>query len=305
MKADKYYGKAARNYDSERCHSLRWAREQQAIADMVFSGPVLDCPLGTGRYVGIYRSKGLDVVGVDVSADMLWVAKVNYPDIETRRASVFDLPFKDREFESAICTRLLDWLYPDEMARAVAELRRVARTLIVSIRHGEEGERVNYTHSLSRFYEAVQGLFIFARRTTEITRDGVEEIFRLQPPAWEDVVRQFRHHGYTPEFEIYRLGAEWAERFGFVAPIISEECCKLRAEYWTEEELGQVIDDMAAHHGGYHTDQPPRFDANGPATILETSGKRIVLDGRRRINQWRKTPGRYPVLVIEACPPAS
>lgn len=300
MKADKYYGEAAKNYDAARCHSLRWANEQRAVADMVFSGPVLDCPLGTARFASIYRGKGLDFIGVDISADMLAVARNRYPEIDARQGSIFALPFEDKTFATVVCTRLLDWLSPTDMGKAVAELRRMADIIIVTIRHGPEECRTNWTHSLARFYEQIQGLFICARRTTEITRDGVEEIFRLRPPLWSDLTHQFRWHGHTPEFEAYRLGAEWSERFGFKAPIISEQACTLRSEYWTHSELGAVIDQMALHHPAYRTESGPRFDEQSPATILETSGKRVVLDGRRRINQWRKTPGRYPVLVVEA-----
>lgn len=299
MKADKYYGKAARNYDADRCHSLRWANEQRAVADMVFSGPVLDCPLGTGRYAGIYREKGLEAVGLDISEDMIAEAKSRYPDLQVQKGSVLSLPFEAGQFESAVCIRLLDWLYPEQMAKAIAELRRVARTLIVSLRHGEEGERVNYTHSLTKFYEQIGGLFICDRRTTEITKDGTEEIFRLRPPEWQDAIRQFQYHGHTPAFEMYRLAAEWALPFHFTPPVLQENVVGVKAEYWTAEELGDVLDAMARHHRSYATKELPRF-TDGPATILQTQGKSIILDGRRRINQWRKMPGRHPVLVIEA-----
>src|SRR5687768_13349312 len=108
--ADKYYGAAAETYDATRCHSLRWAHEQLAVNDFVTEGRVLDVPLGTGRYVGLYRAKGLDVIGVDVSEDMLAVARRNYPGIDARRGNVLGLPFSGGMFAIAVCTRLLDWL---------------------------------------------------------------------------------------------------------------------------------------------------------------------------------------------------
>lgn len=296
---DRYKGAKARSYDSERAHSLRWANEQRAVADMLFSGPVLDCPLGTGRYASIYQDKGIEAVGIDISPDMLAVAKSRYPDLDARLGSVFDLPFKDKSFEVAVCTRLLDWLDPQEMVAAVRELRRVARTMIVSIRYGSEEKKINYTHDLAKFFAECQGLTICARRVTEITSQGVEEIFRLRPPEWSDLVRQFYWHGYTPLFEVYRLVAEWAEPFGFKPPIIAENTCRLMAEFWSGEDLGIVLDKMTEHHPAYATQQKPRHNEDWPATLFRYRGHNVILDGRRRANRWRKEPGLYPVLVIE------
>ena len=74
------------------------------------------------------------------------------------------------------------------MARAVAELRRVGRRLVVSIGTGQEGRPPgggNYTHSLARFYAAIDGLHIERRRTISTAADGTFEMFLLRPPEWE------------------------------------------------------------------------------------------------------------------------
>lgn len=301
MQADKYYGDIARRYDQERCHTMRWAKEQIAVFDMIYGGSVLDVPIGTGRYVEIYRRRGAgSIVGVDISDDMLAQATLKYPGLNVMRGSIFKLPFPDKSFDNVVCTRLLDWLTPDDMARAIKELRRVARTLIVSIRHGKEEIRINQTHDLATFYEVINGLHICMRRTTEVTRDGKEEIFRLREPWWSDVLAQFAYHGHTPAFELERLARFWlGDTFR-----VQESDVRISAEYWTGDVLGEIIDEMGARYDDglpdemrYVTSQPPRFAA-GPATILRARGTSIVLDGRRRINQWRTTPGRYPVLVL-------
>lgn len=299
MKADSYYGARVRTYDADRCNSLRWAREQGAVADFVTEGPVLDCPLGTGRYVGIYRDKGLPVFGADISDDMLCEALRKYPDLSTTKASIFELPYRDGAFATAVCTRMLDWLSPGEMQAAVAELRRVARTLVVSIRHGRERVDTNQTHDLARFYRAIDGLFIAERRVTEEWHGDVEEVFLCRPPVWEDVLKQFEQHGCSPEHELHRLACEW---FGHI-----ELDRDVRAEYWPADRLWNVIEGMAARHDEtadphdrYIISQPPRGD--GPLTIMEKGGEYCVLDGRRRINSWRGRPGLFPVLL---CPQRS
>lgn len=283
---DKYYGQAAERYDAERENSVRWATENAAVAAFVDAGPVLDVPLGTGRYVPIYRKKGLDFLGADISRDMLAVANRRHGYLGYK-ASILALPYADQSFATAVCTRMLDWLPPAEMERAVAELRRVARTLIVTLRHGAEGISINYTHALDRFYQAIDGLHIQARLTTEIGRHGHEEIFKLRPPVWQDVADQLAWHEGDCEAEIERLSG--------VA--VSAQSATVSAEYWTAGKIAAVIRQMAAVNPAYSTDEAPRFD-NGPATVLVTEGRCCVIDGRRRMNQWQGQPGRHPVLVI-------
>lgn len=298
MQADKYYGPVAARYDEDRRRSRRWAREQQAVQNFVFSGPLLDVPVGTGRYLEIYHKKGIPFVGLDLSQDMLAQARKKYPGADLRQGSIFNLPFPAGAFDTAVCTRLFDWLYPDQLAHAIAELRRVARVLVVSIRYGEEGEgRVNYTHDLDKFLGLVKGLLVEGRMLTETTDSGTEEIFRLSRVQWSDVLEQFKYHGANQLEEIQRLTNEWTKLFGLRRVRLTERT-PVHAEYWTSDELRAVINYMAAFVPQYVTDEPPRFDPKAPATLIRLGKQVVVLDGRRRINLWQNTPGRYPVFVI-------
>lgn len=305
---DRYTGRRARTYDADRCHSPRWAREQIAVEDWVFPGPLLDVPLGTGRYCSIYKSKGIDVIGLELSPDMIAIATEKYPWLDARQGSIFEIPFAERRFETAVCTRMLDWLAPHEMQDAVAELRRVARTLIVTIRHGLPEHRVNYTHELSAFYEAISGLHVEQRRVTEITEQGTEEIFRLRPPLWKDVASQFQ---YNPVFmraddEIQRLASVWDGRLWRGNAIVSADTVDLTAEYWRGFDLWKLIPPMAAVYDHEQTNPLERYicDAppartDGPVTLLRVNPQTtIVLDGRRRINQARYSQARHPVLLL-------
>jgi ubiquinone/menaquinone biosynthesis C-methylase UbiE len=299
MRADSYYGARAKTYDDDRINTLRWAREQGAVADFVTQGPVLDCPLGTGRYIGIYRDKGLGFAGVDVSADMISVAREKHGEIEAHEGSIFALPFGDGAFATAVCTRMLDWFSPSDMRRAVRELRRVAESLVVSIRLGIERIDTNQTHDVSNWYEAIDGLYIADRRVTEEWHGDTEEIFHLRPPVWSDLIRQFEHHGHSPDLEMQRLACAW---FGHVD--LSPETCNLTAEYWTGDDLFSVIADMSAQHdetaeecSRYITDLPPRYP-NHPVTLMRKAGRTVVLDGRRRINSWKDSTERHPVLLL-------
>jgi hypothetical protein len=285
--ADKYYGHEAETYDAQRRETTRWKIEQQAVEDFVSEGPVLDIPLGTGRYVPIYRRKGLEFFGVDLSRDMLSVAEQTNGTLPCAQGSILSQPCDDEVYATAVCTRLMDWLCPSDMIAAINELRRVARTLIVTIRHGEPRISINYTHGLDTFYEAIDGLFIEARRTTENGKHGHEEIFKLRSPCWQDVADQLAWHDGDSEAEIERLSG--------VA--VCAETATVRAEYWTNEKIGATVHAMAAIDRRYRTRENPRFH-EGPATILQADERSLIIDGRRRMNQWQKVPGRYPILVV-------
>lgn len=300
MIGDKYYGASVTNYDAARCHTLRWAREQLAVNDFVKRGPVLDVPIGTARYRAIYREKNLRVTGLDISDDMIAFARSQAPEIEIQKGDVRSIPFGDKAFKTVVCTRLLDWLAPDQMRDAVAELRRVSHSIVVTIRHGDPQCRVNFTHQLSTFYAAIDGLHIVDRRETERTSDGIEEIFLIRPPKWGDAAAQFKWHGPPAEIEMQRIADEWRASVG-KKPIdaVCAENYRATATFWTGEKCADVLKSMARDVRDWITDEAPRFCEHGPATVLDYRGTPIVLDGRRRMNQWAKSnDGLFPVLVL-------
>src|SRR5690554_55153 len=293
MNPDKYYGRQATGYDAQRMHRPDWPLEQKAVEDFVEDGPVLDCPCGTGRYVQIYKDKGLDVTGVDASADMIAEARKKHPDFKAHVGSILDLPFGDKSFKTAVCSRLLNWLYPEDMGRAIDELRRVADTLIFSIRTGDKGHhkhQANYTHSEDDLLLAVNGLHMAERRVIHQAIDGPFEFFKFRRPTRDDVRRQFAWHR-DGENAIVRLSRDWAGFYG--VPWRNPINGKISAEYWTPQRIGTLLDRMAdtprtdGAKNEMHTSLKP-YREDAPLTVVRFGGgMEALLDGRRRANKWR------------------
>lgn len=294
MNRDKYYGSVAENYDAERQKSQRWRLEYEAVNELVTTGPVLDIPMGTGRFFPIYQEKGLDAVGADISDDMMAVALRNHPGIHTIKASILDLPYPDGFFETAVCVRMMDWLYPDEMERAAEELKRVARTIIVSVRTGREDLRVNQTHDLDRFLFAMEGRLMVDYRFTENTADGYEGIFKFKIPNYSDVFKPLRHGGSPGAYEFQRLVMDWLGAVDIRKTSVS-------AEYWRSADLYAICERMAETDPQYLTEEEPRHNPTAPVILARRNNMSIVVDGRRRINAMKGKKGLFPVLVIE-CP---
>jgi SAM-dependent methyltransferase len=86
---------------------------------------LLDVATGPGYVAGQAAERGADVVGLDVTEEMLQLARSRHPGIEFVRGDAHQLPFEDRSFDAGICNfGLLHFGRPD---RAVSELARVLR----------------------------------------------------------------------------------------------------------------------------------------------------------------------------------
>lgn len=163
-----YRGAKADTYDRDRVRESKWQRENDAVKEFLLSGgggvgsmTLLDIPVGTGRFLKLYRELGIKAIGMDVSEDMMRQARVKDPEADIRYGDIFDIPLQDNSVEVAVCIRLLNLITEDEMVRAVKELGRVARdAIIVSIRTGSEchRKRRSWTHREGVWQEVVSGI---------------------------------------------------------------------------------------------------------------------------------------------------
>ena len=132
MKADHYYGQIAKDYEKMR-QSETWERENRFVMNGLHGvKSVLDCPVGTGRFLPYYKEHGIKCVGVDISKDMLAQAeRKDYGKLV--KGSVFDLKHKA---EMGVCFRLFQWLTFDECKRAIAAFDRCVDRIMLSVQIG-------------------------------------------------------------------------------------------------------------------------------------------------------------------------
>lgn len=298
---EKYTGAEAEQYEARRAHQPHWQAEQYAVDALVEQGPVLDVPIGTGRYIPIYQKKGLQYTGCDISADMIGQALKRDAHMPHKIGSILSLPFAAGEFETAVCTRLLNWLAPDDMQKAVRELQRVARTVVLSIRVGEGAQcQKTYTHRAGQLLDALNGTWV--NREIHLRDEGPAGNYymvRIVRPTWVDVEQQFAWQPIT----LQTLADEWAERYGL--PAQSMHNLPVRCEYWNHQRIADEVDRMATleprlkREGSPHVARPPH-NLTSPITVLDYgSGQLGMVDGRHRADKWRRAPGRYPVFIVD------
>ena len=86
---------------------------------------VLDMACGTGDVSIALRRKGLDVVGADISENMLALARKKAPEIDFRYGDASELPFADGSFDAVtIAFGIRNF---DPRAQCIRELHRVLK----------------------------------------------------------------------------------------------------------------------------------------------------------------------------------
>ena len=183
----KYHGKKAETYDAIRMKQARWDLEQGTIEKWLTELKpelVLDCPVGTGRFITIYRHLKITGTGVDISEEMLELAikknKGGVIDLAVGEAT--DIQCSENEYDCAVCVRFLDLIDQDAMRQVMKELARVSkRWIICTIRFGETYLPKSNTaeHDEKSFWKMVKKLGFQARDSVKF-REGSWHILLLE-----------------------------------------------------------------------------------------------------------------------------
>jgi len=138
----------ARDYDFHRWGSPerarrnlhKWRTIQRALTLTEGVHSILDLPCGTGRFTGGLAKSGYDVVGADISSEMMQVARERLGPVPRLhgyvRADAESLPFDSGTFDCVMSIRFL--FHVDQRTR-ISMLRDMARVsrrwLILDYRH--------------------------------------------------------------------------------------------------------------------------------------------------------------------------
>jgi SAM-dependent methyltransferase len=107
-----------------------------SVVDSLAPGRALDAGCGTGRHARHLVALGHEVVGVDVTPEMLSRAAANVPEATFMEADLRDVPAEDERFDLVVCGLALAHLA--DLDASVAELARVLKPggrLVASVIH--------------------------------------------------------------------------------------------------------------------------------------------------------------------------
>lgn len=164
----KYRGQKAATYELVRRKQARWHWEEEHVSRMLRAlrpSSVLDCPVGTGRFLPLYGALAAHVLGLDASEEMLALARAK----KRRHAGRHQLEIGDAastgcddgRYDVVVCVRFLDLIDEEAMRAVMRELCRVARRAVVlTIRLGDAyvPKSNTATHDKKKFAALVRRL---------------------------------------------------------------------------------------------------------------------------------------------------
>src|SRR5262245_34957889 len=163
-RTNKYRGKMAKNYTTKREKQYRWIIENNAVSAMLDAPEgswILDAPVGRGRFLQLYGSKGYNVCGIDISDEMLVYAnQLKIPNVLLYHGDVTKIEVTQR-FHTSVCVRFLDLIPEDAMNKVLKELDRVTdHCLILTIRLGSAyiPKTNTATHDEKKFLRLIRKL---------------------------------------------------------------------------------------------------------------------------------------------------
>ena len=163
--AERYFGDRASGWDSERGLGPDGERVEAALRRLFEAerpANLLDVGTGTGRVLQLLAPHVGFGLGVDISHDMLAVARANLDRREARNCQVrhgdmYQLPLPDASFAAVTLHQVLH--FADDPARVLAEAARVlapgGRLVVVDLAaHGDERLRQERAHRRLGFADA-------------------------------------------------------------------------------------------------------------------------------------------------------
>lgn len=163
-RAARYFRDNAARWDELRALHVSEAEVEAALLDALGEGPIralLDVGAGTGRILERAAGRIARGVGVDLSHEMLALARVRLAEAglshcQLRHADMYSLPFADAAFDAVIFHMVLH--YADAPADAIAEAARVlepdGRLILVDFApHDRESLREEHAHRRLGFSE--------------------------------------------------------------------------------------------------------------------------------------------------------
>src|SRR5690349_9935784 len=121
----------------QRRNARKWAAIQKALAKTTGVKTIVDLPCGTGRFTGHLARAGYQVIGSDISMEMMQQAarleSVQHANIAGYvRADAEALPFAAKSVDAIMSIRFLFHVDPQTRRRMLREFGRVSRRWIIA-----------------------------------------------------------------------------------------------------------------------------------------------------------------------------
>jgi ubiquinone/menaquinone biosynthesis C-methylase UbiE len=161
-------------------------------------GLILDLACGTGRHLISLSKEGYDVVGLDISPNLLKIAKIRLSSVQLVRADMQHLPFKPQTFSGAVSMDTSLGYLPAERddAESLLELHQTLQKngiLIVDIFNREQlMEKYATKHGVNSKLREYPSFFLSQKRTVNKNGLKLRDLWAICDKA-DGKTRIFRH----------------------------------------------------------------------------------------------------------------
>jgi ubiquinone/menaquinone biosynthesis C-methylase UbiE len=103
-------------------------------------GKVLDIGCGPGQFTGYLHDHGFDVEGIDLSDEMLAIARAQFPQLTFAKMDMRRLEYPDTSFDGVLAAYSIIHIPSPELPGVLAEIRRVLKprgTALFIVQQGE------------------------------------------------------------------------------------------------------------------------------------------------------------------------
>lgn len=159
--AGRYLAQTATDYEKNRVGTRKWNGEdckvREFLNDLPKTKSILDIPCGTGRFFPFYAEKGYKVLALDISPAMVAQSEAKAgPNIRTDISSIFDITTCGIS-DVVVCIRFLNLIEAEDVKRAFAEMQRVGRRIIFTLRIRQKNPTGHYhsPHDISLIEECL------------------------------------------------------------------------------------------------------------------------------------------------------
>lgn len=165
---ERYLKKTINTYDQiaadyvQATSNLQPEEEFTTFSQMVVTGnTVLDAGCGGGRDCRAFAERGFRVIGIDLSIEMLKIARSMAPGCEFQQTDLRNIPLADNSVDGIWCCASLLHLKRKEVRRALLEFRRVLKEggvccILIKKGTGEKFIKDSRSQGKPRFYSYFQ-----------------------------------------------------------------------------------------------------------------------------------------------------
>lgn len=133
----------AESYDAKRFHSLAgrvsdWLDKYSLLRTLAFlpqGGSILDLACGTGRITKFLAQRGFQVLGADISEEMLQAARKRLANLNCFRgvcqSDAERLPFANERFDGVVSVRFFGHIPPHVRTSMLGEMKRVSKGCVI------------------------------------------------------------------------------------------------------------------------------------------------------------------------------